>query len=191
MLRMTSQKQMELYLKGGDIMNCFFCGETIKDTDFTTVAQVWLLAGGYGKIPDCAIIHVECDKKQMTILDKKRKIMFKRLKRFCEMGYRETIPSSDTIYRLFAELMKDIQFKTMVHNNTVILPGTEIENNVPVQKKETSFETAQRYVEVIKKHDGNICAAARELNTYTKKIYRLLKLLPQEVQAELSTLRNG
>jgi hypothetical protein len=43
------------------IKHCAICGKEITDSDFTTISQHWIDGGGFGKVPDTEIVHLDCD----------------------------------------------------------------------------------------------------------------------------------
>lgn len=45
-------------------MLCAICSQPLKDDELSTVRQKWLDAGGYGQVPDEAIVHQVCDEKE-------------------------------------------------------------------------------------------------------------------------------
>jgi len=67
----------------------------------------------------------------------------------------------------------------------------ELGSQISQIQKETPLEEAYRFLEAIKRNKGIIAVAARELKVNTKKIDRRLKLLPPEVQTELSDFRKS
>jgi len=48
----------------GDLVTCAICESKAKKGEYFTVRQRWLNAGGFGRIPDSAIVHVKCDEKE-------------------------------------------------------------------------------------------------------------------------------
>ena len=43
---------------------CGICYRKFRNRDWTTVRQRWLDNGGFGSIPDYAIVHTTCDKEE-------------------------------------------------------------------------------------------------------------------------------
>lgn len=47
-------------------MNCAICGKEFGEGQYSTVRETWLKAGGWGDIPDAAIVHPACDQDEMA-----------------------------------------------------------------------------------------------------------------------------
>jgi hypothetical protein len=45
--------------------SCAICGRPFEGTTVTTIRQAWIDAGGWGSIPDHAIVHARCDKAEI------------------------------------------------------------------------------------------------------------------------------
>jgi hypothetical protein len=49
-----------------DIVICAICGEAADGEQYFTVRESWIQAGGFGSIPDEAIVHVRCDDREQA-----------------------------------------------------------------------------------------------------------------------------
>lgn len=47
-------------------MKCAICEKVFKKGELSTVREAWVKAGGWGSIPDHAIVHLACDKKEIA-----------------------------------------------------------------------------------------------------------------------------
>lgn len=50
-------------------MQCAICKKEFKEGEYSTVRQSWIKAGGWGDIPDDAIVHPACDQREMSQID--------------------------------------------------------------------------------------------------------------------------
>jgi len=50
-------------------MTCAICGKEFKKNEEATVREAWLKAGGFGSIPDHAVVHPACDARETNDLN--------------------------------------------------------------------------------------------------------------------------
>ena len=51
-----------------DVVVCAICGVKADDDSWITVRESWIQAGGFGSIPDEALVHVVCDQREQARL---------------------------------------------------------------------------------------------------------------------------
>ena len=49
-------------------MNCAICDKPILEHQLSTVRETWLINGGFGSVPDSAIVHLLCDNAEIRRL---------------------------------------------------------------------------------------------------------------------------
>jgi hypothetical protein len=51
------------------IMECAICKKEFRGKQLSTVRESWIKAGGWGSIPEGAIVHPACDKSEMVQIE--------------------------------------------------------------------------------------------------------------------------
>lgn len=49
-------------------MECAICKIKFKSDEASTIRQSWIDAGGWGRVPEFAVVHPKCDSKEQKMI---------------------------------------------------------------------------------------------------------------------------